>query len=188
MNRYLLIGTLATALALFAWQTLSNAVLPWHTMSMREFADPGLMIGALDVTAPENGLYFHERGVVTVVSMVPGVADKTALLGPMLLRQFVLNVIAGFVLALVALRLGPAALRTALVFAGVALGAGIILELAEWNWYGYPIVHVAVNAIDVTVNAFIAGLVLGALRDRLLHRGDRIVTTTPVEGTPATGV
>src|SRR5687768_16305658 len=29
-GRFLLMGTVVTAIALFAWQSISNAVIPWH--------------------------------------------------------------------------------------------------------------------------------------------------------------
>lgn len=168
MNRYLLIGTLAAAVVLFAWQTLSNAVLPWHQMTLREFEEPEMIVAALNVAAPENGLYFHERGVMAAVSMVPGVTDKSALMGIMLLRQLVLDLIAGFLLALVVARLALGATRAAFTLGGVALAAGVILELADWNWYGYPIGYALVNALDVAINAALAGIVLGMLSTRLL--------------------
>lgn len=168
MNRYLLIGTVVTAIALFAWQSLSNTVLPWHRMTLREFEEPELIIAALDAAAPENGMYMHERGVMAAVSFVPGVTDKSALMGIALIRQLVLDLIAAFVLALVVARLGGGATRAAVTLGGVALAAGLILELGDWNWYGYPLTYALVNTADIAINGVIAGLLLGLLSDRLI--------------------
>lgn len=168
MNRYLLIGTVVTAVALFAWQSLSNTVLPWHRMTLREFEEPELMIAALEAATPENGMYVHERGVMAAVSFVPGVTDKSALMGITLIRQLVVDLIAAFVLALVVARLGGGAMRATVSLGGVALAAGLILELGDWNWYGFPLTYALVNVADVAINGAIAGLLLGWLSGRLL--------------------
>ena len=167
MNRYLLLGTVCAALALFAWQTLSNTALQWHELTLSEFTEPNVVVAAMNVAAPESGMYVHERGIVAAVSMVPGVTDRSALLGIMLVRQVVLNLIAAFLLALVVARLRLPPLRAALVLGTTALAAGVILELSNWNWYGFPLPYVLVNVADVAINAAIAGLVLGWFARRL---------------------
>lgn len=176
-SRYLLIGTVVTAVALFAWQSVSNALLPWHQMTLREFEHPEMMLSAVDAAAPENGVYLHERGVLAAVSFVPGVTDKSALLSIMLIRQLVIDLLAAFVLALVVARLGGGAAHAGLTLGGVALGTGIILELSDWNWYGFSLPYTLVNAADVAINGLIAGLVLGWLHGRIPVRDARAAST-----------
>src|SRR5688572_7862474 len=151
MNRYLITGTLAAAAAIYAWQLISNAVLPWHMMTMSTFEEPGLVIAALDVGAPHQGMYYHPSGIVAAISMIPGMPDKSGFMGMWLMRQVAIDVVVAFILAVVVARSGFGARRAALTLGGVALAAGLVLELSDWNWYGFPIVYTLVNAIDVAI-------------------------------------
>lgn len=184
MNRYLIVGTLSAALAIFAWQTLSNTLLGWHEATLSQFAEPGMAIDAMDVVAPENGMYFHEAGIVAAVSRVPGVDDKSTLMGGMLLRQLALNLIAVFLLALVVARLALTPLRAALLLGAVALAAGTILELSNWNWYGFPLDYVLVNLLDTAINVALASAILGWFAHRWLHAATDGLA--PPAATPAT--
>ena len=179
MNRYLIMGTLAAALAIYAWQIVSNAVLPWHSMSMSEFTDPGLVLAALQIGATEQGMYYHPSGVVAAISTIPGMPDKSGFMGMWLMRQVAIDVVVAFILAVVVARSGFGARRAALTLGGVALAAGLILELSDWNWYGFPIAYTLVNAVDVAINGAIAGLVLGWLNTRLLNREPATPTIEP---------
>lgn len=161
MNKYLVWGTLTAAVVLFAWQVLSNTALGWHEATLRRFEEPEMVVAAINTAAPENGMYFHERGIIAAVSMVPGVTDKSALMGGMMLRQVALNLVAAFLLALVVARLALGPLRAAVLLGGVALAAGIILEMSNWNWYGFPLAYALVNVLDSTINVALAGAVLG---------------------------
>jgi hypothetical protein len=167
-SRFLLIGTVVTAIALFAWQTISNAVLPWHMATMREFANNDAMVEAIRANAPENGVYVSNQGILAAVALTPNLIDKTTLIGQMLGKQFVINLVVAFLLALVALRLRPTTVMgtaTALAIAGLAGSA--LIELSNWNWYGFSASWSIVNLVDHTIQWFIAGLVLAALMRRL---------------------
>ena len=160
-GRSLLVGTLVTALALFVWQSLSNTVIPWHTLAMKTFANDTAAVRAIHAAAPANGLYFSPRGVLMVTAFTPGLADKSAAMGAPLTRQLVLDVVAAFVLALVVARLvAPAPLATGTLLGLAGLGAGIIACMSNWNWYGYPAAFEVVNTIDLAINLFIGGALL----------------------------
>ena len=152
-GRTLLVGTLVTALALFVWQSLSNTVIPWHTLAMKTFANDTAAVRTIHAAAPANGLYFSPRGVLMVTAFTPGLADKSAAMGAPLARQLVLDVVAAFLLALVVARLvAPAPLATGTLLGLAGLGAGIIACMSNWNWYGFP--------AAVEVNLFIGGALL----------------------------
>ena len=167
MNRYLIRGTISAAIAIFAWQMTSNTVLGWHEATLSTFEEPEVVVAAMNAAAPESGMYFHERGIVAAVSMVPGVTDKSALMGGMLVRQIALDLIACFVLALVVARRRPGPLQAAILCGGVALAAGVVLELSNWNWYGFPLAYSLVNVIDTTINVAIAAAILGWFAQRI---------------------
>lgn len=160
-GRTLLVGTLVTALSLFVWQSLSNAVIPWHTLAMKTFANDSAAVRSIHAAAPANGLYFSPRGVLMVTAFTPDLADKSAAMGTPLARQLVLDVVAAFILALVVARLvAPAPLATGTRLGLVGLSAGLIACMSNWNWYGYPVPFEVVNTIDLAINLFIAGALL----------------------------
>ena len=180
MNRYLFWGTLTAAIALFAWQMLSNTLLGWHEATLSTFAEPDIVVAAMNASAPESGMYYHERGIVAAVSMVPGVTDKSALMSGMLVRQIALNLVACFLLALVVARRRPGPLQAALLCGGVALAAGVVLELSNWNWYGFPLAYSLVNVLDAAINVALAGAILGWFVQRM-----RPVDAAASESTPS---
>lgn len=169
--RYLTVGTLLTALALFVWQSLSNAAIPWHEASMQTFANDSAAMQAIRDVAPTNGLHFSPRGLVMVTSFTPTLADQSQNMAAQLGRQVVLDLVAAFVLALVVARLAAAPpLRTGLLLGLAGLGAGIISRMSDWNWYAFPPSWELVNTVDLGLNLFLAGLVLAWCARRF---GDR---------------
>jgi hypothetical protein len=164
MNAKLLVlGTLSGALALFAWETVSNTVIPWHTPTMRTFADSNAVVQAIKANAPENGLYVEMRGIVAAVSFSPDMKDRQSLIGLMLGRQLALDLVAAFLVLVVLARL-PRATNTqyALWTGGIALAVAASAFVSNWNWYGFPAAFTLVNTIDRGIGYSIMGLALGA--------------------------
>jgi hypothetical protein len=86
----------------------------------------------------------------------------------MLGKQFIINLAVSFLLALVALRLRPTTmLGTATTLAMAGLAGSLLIEVSNWNWYGFSASWSTVNVIDHTIQWFLAGLVLAALIRRL---------------------
>jgi hypothetical protein len=166
--RFLLIGTLACMVAIFAWQTLSNTLLPWHVATMREFASDDATVQAIRNAAPTNGVYYSHQGVFAAVSFVPGVADKRTLLGAMLGKQAVINVFVALLLCVLVSRLPvQRPLATGITVATAGLASAIVIEFSNWNWYGVDASFAAVNVLDQTVQFFIGGWVLGLIARKL---------------------
>ena len=169
--KLVVVGTLAGALTLFAWETISNAALPWHMATMRTFPDSNAAVQALRAQAPENGLYIDMRGVVAAVSFTPDMADKSAQLGPMLGKQFVLDVIVALVFLLAMERLPR--LNTAgyvAAFAVAAFAISLSTFVSNWNWWGYPGAWTLVQVVDRTIGFTLLGLTLGWLLNKLSPR------------------
>jgi hypothetical protein len=167
-GRFLLIGTVVTAITLFAWQSISNTVIPWHQATMREFANNDAVVQTVRANAPERGVYFSPQGILASVALTPNLADRTALIGKMLGTQFVIDLVVALLLALVALRLRPTTmLGTATALGTAGLAASMLIEASNWNWYGFSLPWTAVNVVDHAIQWFLAGLVLAALMRRL---------------------
>jgi hypothetical protein len=160
MTRYLLVGTLATAVTLFVWQSVSNAVLPWHAASMRQMTPAAIQ--AVHTALPENGLYGANQGILAVVHTTPDMRDLTREMGAPLGRQVVIDLVAALVLAAVVLRLPRrGALATGVSLALAAAAFTTIVCVSDGNWYGYPFSFELVNVIDLTIQGLIAGAILG---------------------------
>lgn len=158
----ILLATLAGALTLFGWETLSNAVLPWHAATMRTFPDSNAAVQAIRAQAPENGLYVDTRGVVAAVSFLPEMSDKTALLGSMLARQLVLDLVVALVLLMAMHRLPRLSTTHYMVAFGVAAFAiSLSTFVSNWVWWGYPAAWTMVQVIDRTIGFALMGLALG---------------------------
>jgi len=54
----------------------------------------------------------------------------------------------------------------------VGLAAGIEILLPEANWYGFPLQTQLAELADLVIGWFILGIVLAALRQRLVLRGE----------------
>jgi hypothetical protein len=164
MNAKLLVlGTLAGALTLFAWETVSNAVIPWHEQTMRTFTDSNAAVQAIRANAPENGMYVDLRGVVAAVSFTPDMASKESLFGLMLARQFALDLVVALILLVAMSRLPRATNRQYAVGTGtIAFAVAASVLVSNWNWYGFGTAWTIVNVLDRTIGYALMGLALGA--------------------------
>jgi hypothetical protein len=181
-TRFIAFGTVATVVTLFAWQSISNAAIPWHTATMRPFTNGAAVVQAIRAGAPENGVYFSERGILAAVSLTPDLADKSQAMGPNFVKQAGIDLVVAVVLCLLVLRL-PAAgpVKTGVTLGAAALAVASVIELSDWNWYGFAASYELVNVIDQTIAFFIAGLVLGAIRRRVGGTNDAVrVEEAPV--------
>lgn len=185
MNAKLLVlGTLAGAITLFGWETISNAALPWHMATMKSFPDSNAAVQAIKAQAPDNGMYVDVRGVVAVVSFTPDMVDKTGLMGPMLAKQAGLDLLVAFVFLMAMLRLPRVtSSQYAIAFAVAAFAISLSTFVSNWNWWGYPGAWTAVQVIDRTIGFALMGLVLGGL----LNRWEPKATTDEWGGVKAQG-
>jgi hypothetical protein len=158
-------------IAMFAWQSISQTVIPWHTATMREVSDTtAKAIPAIRQLAKENGVYFSRYGALMAVRVAPDNSDQTSMaaVGPMLARQAVLDLVVVtalcFFVGFLADR-SPLAVAKAIALAGFAMIA--VQELANSIWYGFSWSWSIVNIVDQTISFFLTGLVIGALMIRL---------------------
>jgi hypothetical protein len=182
-GRVLALAVLVGTIVIFAWQTISNAALPWHRMTMRRFANNDSLVRQIRAAAPSNGMYYSNQGVLASVAMTPDFADKTALpFTSMLTKQIAIDVVMAIALLIVVLRMpGAAPLAIGFTLGAAGFAAGVALELSDWNWYGFSAGYTIVNAIDVTIQCFIGGFATAFFLKRF---GARAVTEERV-GVPA---
>ena len=182
-GRALALAVLVGTIVVFVWQTISNAALPWHTMTMQRFANNDSLVHQIRAAAPTNGMYYSDQGVLASVAMTSDFADKTkASMVPMLAKQIAIDVVMVIALLFVVLRMPTSTpFQTGLTLAAAGLAAGVALELSDWNWYGFSAGYTIVNAIDVTIQCFVGGFATSLFLRRF---GSRAVTEERV-GVPA---
>lgn len=169
-TRFLVIGTLVGAIVMFAWQTVSNAAIPWHMATMTEFADDSATAHAIRAAAPQNGVYYSKYGVLAAVRITPTFTDLStgSALGPMLAKQLLLDVVGALLLVLLLGRLPvEGAVRTGATFAVAAFAVSAIIELSNTIWYGFAASYSLVNVVEQTISFFLVGAALAALRGRI---------------------
>ena len=161
--RPLVVATLIGTVVLFLWQTISNAVIPWHTATMKPFADTTSIAARVIMReAPTNGVYYSPYGVLAAVAITPDMADKSKMMGPMLGRQIPIDLAVVVALCLLAARLRnkePLDAAFGAMMAGLA--GSIVLQLSDWNWYGFAPPYALVNIADTAIGFFITGFAIG---------------------------
>ena len=171
--RFVLTGTIAAAGAIFIWGIISHLILPWHEWTMTLFTNSEQVLETIRVNAEQNGIYYINEGVFTVVNLLPGLPDQTQMIGGNLALQFGTNLDVAFLLALAMLGINC---RTILGRAGftamLGLAAGIAIHGAHWNWYGFTPAYTIVNTLDLAIAWFLAGLVLAVLARKMLPTPD----------------
>ncbi len=167
--RFIFTGTVAAAVAIFIWGTISHLALPWHEWTMTVFTNSEQVLETVRSNAEQNGIYFINEGVFAVVDLLPGLPDQTQMIGGNLALQFVTNLVVAFLLTLALLGVNC---RTMLGRAGftamLGVAAGVAIHGAHWNWYGFTPTYTIVNTLDLAIAWFIAGLVLAALARKML--------------------
>ena len=161
--RPLVMCTIVGTVVLFLWQTISNAVIPWHTATMKPFADTTSTAARVIMReAPTNGVYYSNYGVIAAVSITPDMADKSRNMGAMLGRQIPIDLAVALTLCLLAARLTnkqPLDAAFGAMMAGLA--GSIVLQLSDWNWYGFSPPYALVNIADTAIAFFITGYTIG---------------------------
>jgi hypothetical protein len=168
--RAIAISAVVGTVAMFAWQSISQMVLPWHTMTRHEVSDTtAAVIPSLRRLAPANGVYFSRFGTLMAVRIAPDKSDQTssAAIGPMLAEQVAVDlvvVVALCVLCGLLIDQSPIGVGKAMALAGAAIGVFQSLSMAVW--YGFTIPWAIVEIADQTITFFLTGLVIGFLMRR----------------------
>ncbi len=134
---------------------------------MTEFSDSKAVVQYLRENAPGNGMYFAKEGVLAAIDMTPEMSDKSQNMGPQLIKQFVICVIATELLAWLLL---STSIRTPIgagaVFAIAGLAASVDASLSAWNWYNHSMGFAIGAIVGQVVGFFVAGLAVGWARGK----------------------
>lgn len=178
----LTIAVLLGGLVMTLWGAFANMVVPIGQMSMRAPLSEDPILATLKTNLPaEQGIYlvphFNEaykndpkamEAFSTKTSSSPyafivysPIGSDSLSMGPNILRQWISDTLAAFILALVMLR-SPVSARRGLLL-GLAFGtfAWIAVAVPFWNWYRFPAGFTFGTLIEQGVGWTLAGTVVG---------------------------
>jgi len=183
MTRALMLGTVLGGLAAFGWSTVSWELVGWHEKAMVTFQNEEEVSAVIASHAATDGMYIlpsqprtegmtadqknaaetaamakYQKGLIVVAAVRRGGFGS---FGQAMGLQ-VLSLFAGACL-LTWLLLQTAGLSYArrVAFVAVAgLAAGVLVDLPNWNWWGFSGAYTAVDIADSTMTWLLAGLVI----------------------------
>ena len=183
MLRSLVLGSILGGLVAFVWSSVSWELLGWHEKTLVSFQNDDEVSALIASHAPKDGTYILP-GMPPTEGMTAEQqkAAKAALMermqkGPIMIaavrrggfgsfaRGLIIQVLsliaAAFLLTWLLLQTSGLSYRKRVMFIAIAgLAASVIVDLPNWNWWGFSGVYTAVNLIDVTITWLLAGLVI----------------------------
>ena len=183
MTKSLILGTILGGLMAFLWSSISWELIGWHEKTMLGFQNESDVSVVISSHAGQDGTYLLPR-IPSTVGMTPE-QKKTTLdavmqkmqSGPImvaavrrggfgsysrgLIVQLLSLMAAAFLLTWLLLQCtGLSYARRVGFLAVVGLAASVIVDLPNWNWWGFSGAYTAVNLADSTLTWLVAGLVI----------------------------
>jgi len=183
MARSLVLGTILGGLVAFIWSSISWEVLGWHEKTMLSFQNPNEVAAVVLTDTVRDGTYILP-GEPPTVGMSPQEkkqAEATLMesmqKGPVMVaavrrggfgrfnRALALQVAslmaAAFLMTWLALQTRESSYARRVLFCAViGLTASVMVDLPNWNWWGFSGAYTAVNLADSTITWLLAGLVI----------------------------
>jgi hypothetical protein len=183
MLRSLVLGTVLGGLVAFAWSTVSWEVVGWHEKTMVSFQNEDEVSAVIASHAARDGTYILPGGPPTedmtseqkkkaeaavVEKMQKGPIMVAAVrrggfgsFSRALIVQLLSLMAAAFLLTWLLLQTSGLSHGRRVAFLAVAgLAASVIVDLPNWNWWGFSGPYTAVNMADATITWLLAGLVI----------------------------
>ncbi|GAC1626031.1 MAG: hypothetical protein NVS9B13_21960 [Candidatus Acidiferrum sp.] len=183
MLKSLLLGTIVGGLVAFLWSWVSWGVLPWHEKALLKFqneAEVTAMITSHTIDSgmyllpgktPTNGLTGEQKKAAEAADMekmqkqpIMLAAIRRNGFGSMaqgLVIQLLCQMAAAFLLTWLLLQTSGLSYARRVIFLAVAgLTASVIVDLPNWNWWGFSSAYTLVNLADFTLTWLLAGLAI----------------------------
>jgi hypothetical protein len=183
MIKSLVLGTVLGGLAAFVWSSFSWEVLGWHEKTMVSFQNEDEVSAVIASHATKDGTYIlpaahpsegvnsdqkkemqaalvakMQKGPIMVAAVRRGGFGSSS---QAVVTQLLSLMAAAFLLTWLLLQTSGLSYTRRVVFLAVAgLAASVIVDLPNWNWWGFSGAYTAVNLADSTVTWLLAGLVI----------------------------
>jgi hypothetical protein len=179
----LLLGTILGGLVAFVWSSISWEMIGWHEKTLVRFQNEDEVSAVIASHAPVDGTYLLPAGPSTdgmapdQKKAVQAATMEKMQKGPImfatvrragfgsftrgLIVQLLSLMAAAFLLTwLLQQTSGLSYARSVAFLAIVGLSASVIIDLPNWNWWGFSGAYTAVSLVDSTITWLIAGLVI----------------------------
>jgi hypothetical protein len=183
MTKSLVLGTILGGLMAFIWSSISWELLGWHEKDMLRFQNEDEVSAVIASHSSQDGVYLlpsmpsGEGMTAEQKKQAQATAMAKMQAGPImfaavrrggfgsyargLIIQLLSLMAAAFLLTWLLLQTcGLSYARRVAFLAVVGLAASVIVDLPNWNWWGFSGSYTAVNLIDSTITWLIAGLVI----------------------------
>lgn len=183
MRKALILGTILGGLAAFVWSSISWEIVGWHEKTMVSFQSEDEVSAVIASHAARDGTYLLPFGPSTE-GMTPEQKKKVQAAvmekmqkGPIMVaavrrggfgsfgRGLVIQLLslmaAAFLLTWLLLQTRGLSYARRVAFLAVGgLAASVIVDLPNWNWWGFSGAYTAVNLADSLLTWLLAGLVI----------------------------
>ncbi len=179
----LFLGAILGGLAAFLWSTLSWELFGWHEKAVHRFPNEDAVVAAISSPALPSGVYLlpklqsQERMTPEQAKAAQAAAMEKFQKGPIVfaavrsngfgsfpralaIQLLSLMAAAGLLTWLLLQTTGLSYGRRVLFLAVAGLAASVIVDLPNWNWWGFSGAYTAVNLADFTLMWSFAGLVI----------------------------
>jgi len=183
MFRSLALGTILGGLTAFVWSSISWEVVGWHEKVMERFDRQDEVSAVIASHAPKDGTYLlpmarpdpslsadenrqaeaavmeqFQRGPIVVAAVRRGGFGSFT---RAILLQALSLMAAALLLTYLWLQTSGLSYARSVVFLGIAgLAGSAIVDLPNWNWWGFSGTYTAVDMADAAITWLIAGLVI----------------------------
>jgi len=183
MTKSLILGTILGGLMAFVWSSISWELIGWHEKTMVAFQNEDEVSAVIASHAGQDGTYLLPSGpptagmtaeqkksalAVTIQKMQAGpimvAAVRRGGFGSYsrgLIIQLLSLMAAAFLLTWLLLQTAGLSYARKVAFLAIAgLAASVIVDLPNWNWWGFSGAYTAVNLADSMLTWLVAGLVI----------------------------
>jgi hypothetical protein len=183
MTKSLFLGAILGGLVAFAWSSVSWEVIGWHEKTMLNFQNDQEVSTVIATHAAADGTYILPGvGPTADMTAEQKKAAEAALIskmqkGPIMIaavrrsgfssmtRGMIIQVLsemaAAFLLTWLLLQTNGLSYARRVAFLAIAgLAASVIVDLPNWNWWGFSGSYTLVNMADATITWLLAGLVI----------------------------
>ncbi len=183
MIRSLALGTILGGLTAFVWSTISWELIGWHEKVMERFDQQDEVSAVIAAHAAKDGTYLlpnarpDERMTVEQNQQATAAVMEQFQHGPIvvaavrrggfgsftraILIQALSLMAAALLLTYLLLQTSGLSYARRVVFMGIAgLAGSAIVDLPNWNWWGFSGSYTAVDMADSAITWLIAGLVI----------------------------
>jgi hypothetical protein len=166
----LLLGTLLGGLTALVWSNISWELIGWHEKSLLTFRNDEEVAAAISSHTVQDGTYLvpfgtskeaqdrMQKGPIVLAAVRRG---GIGLAGRLFGVQIAILFAAAFLLTWLLLHTsGLSYARRVTFVAVVGLAASVIVDLPNWNWWGFSGAFTAVDVADNVLTCLFTGLVI----------------------------